>query len=162
MRQIPNFLIKALGTAEATGGKLDPDFDMLTQVKPFIRSLVIKRFSPGQLYDDAQRFGEDFVQLTRETPEHLLEIMRKLRAGTIKFEFQHKGLEKSLAQLNQMTDKIVLGLIIGALIIASALMAHVRLGPSLFGYPVIGGVGFLIAGVTGLWIIFDILRSRKK
>jgi len=156
------FLIKALGTIEATGRKLDPDFDMLSQATPFVRSLVLKRFSPRQIYDDAQRFGEDLSQLTRETPEHLLEILRKLRAGNIKIEFHHKELEKPFAQLNQMSDKIVLGLIIGALIIASALMAHVRLGPSLFGYPVIGGLGFLIAGVTGLWIIFDILRSRRK
>ena len=156
------FLIKALGIIEATGRKLDPDFDMLTHAEPFIRSMVTRRLSPRHVLDETQRFSEDVVQLTRESPEHLLEILRKASAGKLKLEFQHEGLERPFAQLNQMSDKLVLGLIIAALIIASALMARSGIGPSLLGYPVIGGVAFLIAGVTGLWIIFDILRTRKR
>jgi ubiquinone biosynthesis protein len=61
-----------------------------------------------------------------------------------------------------MTDKLTLGVILGALIIASSVMAHVGLGPKLFNIPVIGGFGFFIAGIAGLWIIIDILRSRRK
>ena len=155
------FLIKALGTIEASGRKLDPNFDMVSHVQPFVRSLLLKRYSPQRLLDDTQRFAEDFTQLAHESPEHMLEILRKIRAGQIKLEFHHKGLEEPFARLNQMSDKIVLGLILAALIIASALLAHVKLGPALFGFPVIGGFGFLVAGVTGLWIIYDILRSRK-
>ena len=156
------FLIKALGIIEATGRKLDPDFDMLTHAEPFIRSMVTRRLSPRHVLDETQRFSEDVVQLTRESPEHLLEILRKASAGKLKLEFQHEGLERPFAQLNQMSDKLVLGLIIAALIIASALMARSGIGPSFLGYPVIGGVAFLIAGITGLWIIFDILRTRKR
>lgn len=156
------FLIKALGTIEATGRKLDPDFDMLSQVEPFIRSMVTRRYSPRHVLDETQRFSEDLVQLTRESPEHLLDILRKASAGKLKLEFQHEGLDRPFAQLNQMSDKLILGLIVAALIIASALMAHSGIGPSLLGYPVIGGVAFLIAGVTGLWIIFDILRTRRR
>ena len=156
------FLIKALGTIEATGRNLDPEFDMLAQVKPYVRSLVTRRYAPQHILDESQRFGEDVVQLARETPEHLLEILRHLRAGRLKMEFHHRGLEQSLQQLNQMSDKLILGLIIAALIISSAVIAHADIGPKLFGYPVIGGFGFLIAGITGLWIIFDILRNRNK
>ena len=156
------FLIKALGTIEATGRKLDPDFDILSHVEPFIQRLYLKMFSPQRLLKDAHTLSEDLAELTRESPEHLLEILRKFRSGEVKLEFVHKGLEVPFSQLNQMSDKIVLGLILAALIIASALMAHVRLGPLLFGYPVIGGFGFLVAGIAGLWIIIDILRSRRR
>ena len=156
------FLIKALGTAEAAAVRLDPDFDMIEHIEPFVRSLILKRYSPGRLLAGAQSTAEDVLQLAAESPEHVLEILRQVRAGRAKLEFHHKGLERPFAQLNQMSDKVVLGILIGALIIASALMAHAQLGPQLFGYPIIGGFGFLIAGITGLWIVFDILRSRKR
>jgi ubiquinone biosynthesis protein len=156
------FLIKALGTIEATGNSLDPEFDMLTQIKPYVRSIVTRRYTPQHILDESQRFGEDMVQLARESPEHLLEILRHLRAGRLKMEFQHRGLEQSLQQLNRISDKAILGLIIAALIIASSVIAHANIGPKWFGYPVIGGFGFMIAGIAGIWIIFDILRNRGK
>ena len=42
------------------------------------------------------------------------------------------------------------------------LMAHAKLGPEWLGYPIIGGVGFLIAGISGLLLVFDIYRSRRS
>ncbi|MCP4707437.1 MAG: hypothetical protein GY869_02330 [Planctomycetes bacterium] len=156
------FLIKALGTIEATGAKLDPDFDMLGHAQPFVRNLVLKRFSPRHLLDESQRFSEDLILLARESPDHLLDILRQTRSGRLKIEFQHKGLEESVSQFNRSTDKVVLGLVLAALIIASAVMAHANIGPPLFGIPVIGGLCFVIATITGFWIVFDILRSRKN
>ena len=155
-------LIKALGTIEATGKKLDGDFDMVAYVEPFVRSLLIKRLSPQKMIDQAKLFAEDLSQLTRESPEHVLEIMRKLRSGKVKLEFHHKGLEGPFAQFNQMLDKVTLGLIIAAFIIASALIAHSRMGPTFHGYSVIGGIGFLGGVIAGGWIFYDILISKKK
>jgi ubiquinone biosynthesis protein len=156
------FLIKALGAVESTGRKLDPDFDMLSHIEPFVRAMLLKRFSPGRVLDNAQRVSEDLSRLARETPEHVLEILRRASSGQMRFDFRHQGLEEPFAQLNRMSDKLVLGIIIGALIIASALMAHAQVGPKLYGYPVVGGVSFLIAAVAGLWIVIDILRSRRR
>lgn len=156
------FLIKAIGTIESTGRKLDPDFDMMSHIGPFVRKMLGRRFSPQSILEDSQRFAEDVSLLARETPEHFREILRQVRLGQAKLEFHHKGLERPMADLNRMSDKLILGIIIGALIIASSLMAHADIGPSFLGFPVIGSISFLIAGVTGLWIVFDILRSRKK
>jgi len=156
------FMIKALGTVESVGRSLDPDFDMLSQVEPFVRSLLLKRYNPVEILNHSQRLAEDLVILARETPDHILEILRKIRKGEVRLDFHHQGLERPIAQMNQMSDKIVLGLIIAALIISSAIMAHAKVGPSLYGIPLIGSGGFLLAGVAGLWIIIDILRSMKK
>lgn len=156
------FLIKAIGTIEATGRQLDPQFDMISLLAPFVRSLLLKRYSPKHLFDQTQRFTEDIADLAHEAPEHALEIMRKLRTGRIKLEFHHQGLDEPLAQINQMSDKLVGGIIIGSLIIASALMAHSHIGPEIRGFPIIGGIGFFLAGLAGIWLIFDMLRSRRK
>jgi len=155
------FLAKALSTIEATGRKLDPDYDMVSLIEPFVRKMVARRFSPQHIMHDTHLFTEDVVQLTQETPELVLEILRQIRSGRSRLKFHHTGLEDSLERMNRIFDKVTLGLIIGALLIASSLMAHAKLGPEWLGYPIIGGFGFLIAGGFGLYLVYDILRSRK-
>jgi len=159
------FMLKALGTIEATGRKLDPDFDMIAHIAPFVRTLMLKRFRPETLMANTRDFAEDIMRLTRESPELMLDILRRTSEGKLQIEMRHTGLDEHMSQLNQMSDKVTLGIIIGALIIASAVMAHVGIGPKikfLGDIPIIGGFGFLIAGITGLWITYDILRNRKR
>jgi len=156
------FLAKALSTVEASGRNLDPDFDMVSLIEPFVRKMVARRLSPQHILHDTHLFTEDVVQLTQETPELVLEILRQMRSGRSRMEFNLRGLESSLERLNRISDKITGGLIVAALTIASSLMAHAKLGPEKFGYPLIGGVGFLLAGITGAYLVYDMLRSRRR
>ncbi len=155
------FLFKAIGTIEGNGRKLDPDFDMIHHFKPFVRAMTMNRFAPRELLNQSILVTEDLSQLVRESPEHMLEILRDMRRGAFKLEFHHKGLEQASDQLDKSSDKVVLGMVIAALIVASAMLAQSHIGPEWQGFPLIGGLGFLIAGVTGLGVIFDILRRRK-
>lgn len=156
------FLIKALGTLESTGRNLYPNFDMIAHIEPFIRSMMLRHYSPGHLWEASQRVTEDLARLGRESPEHVLEILRQMRSGRLKIEFHHKGLDQPLKELNQVSDKINLGLIVAGLTVASSLMAQADLGPEVLGVPLIGGLGFLLAFVAGFWIILDILRNRRR
>ena len=155
------FMLKAMSTIEATGRGLDPDFDMLAQLRPFVRSLMVRRFAPDHMLKQALRFGEDVTQLTKEAPEHMLELLRRARAGRFRLEMHHVGLDKPLMRMDRTADKLTLGMIVGASIIASAIMMDVGLGPSVLGIPVIGGIGFVVAGIVGLWIVFDIFRTYR-
>jgi ubiquinone biosynthesis protein len=33
--------------------------------------------------------------------------------------------------------------------------------PLLFGYPAFGIIGYLVSGLLGLWLVFNMIRSRK-
>ena len=156
------FLIKALSTLESTGRHLCPDFDMIAHIEPFIRSMMLRHYSPGHLWETSQRVTEDLARLGRESPEHVLEILRQVRNGRLKIEFHHKGLDQPLKELNQVSDKINLGLIVAGLTIASSLMAQAGIGPKVLKIPLIGGLGFLLAFLAGFWIILDILRNRRR
>jgi ubiquinone biosynthesis protein len=54
-----------------------------------------------------------------------------------------------------------LGIIVAALIVASSMIITTGVKPLLFGFPALGIVGYLVSGVLGLWLIYNILRSRK-
>ncbi len=45
--------------------------------------------------------------------------------------------------------------------VASSLIFQSRAGPSLFGYPALGLVGFLVAAFLGFWLAIGIIRSGR-
>jgi ubiquinone biosynthesis protein len=56
---------------------------------------------------------------------------------------------------------LTFGIIIGAMIIGSTMIITTGVGPLLFGFPALGLVGYLISGLLGLWLVFNIIRTRK-
>jgi len=56
---------------------------------------------------------------------------------------------------------LTFGIIIAALIVASSMIITTGGKPLLFGFPALGIIGYLVSGVLGLWLIFNIIRSRK-
>jgi ubiquinone biosynthesis protein len=51
--------------------------------------------------------------------------------------------------------------VIAALVVGSSLIFLSGLGPAMFGYPVRGLAGFVLASVLGLWLVAGILRSGR-
>jgi ubiquinone biosynthesis protein len=52
-------------------------------------------------------------------------------------------------------------MVIGALIIGSSLIMQIDKGPVLFGFPILGLVGYTVAGILGLGLAIAILRSGR-
>ena len=52
-------------------------------------------------------------------------------------------------------------LLVAALIVGSSIVMTVRGGPMLFGLPAFGLLGFLIAGIGGIWLAWSVLRSGR-
>ena len=75
--------------------------------------------------------------------------------------FQHRGLEGLNEALRAASNRIALGVIIGALIIGSSQIVTTGIRPYLFGYPVLGIIGYLLSALLGLWVIWDIFRHGR-
>ena len=52
-------------------------------------------------------------------------------------------------------------LILSGLMVASSMIITTGVKPLLFGFPALGIIGYLVSGILGLWLIYNILRSRK-
>jgi ubiquinone biosynthesis protein len=90
-------------------------------------------------------------------------VLRLLEEGGTTINFQHRGLEDLDDAINDASNKVTLGVIIGSLIIGSSLILTTGVGPQLAGYPAIGLLGYLLSALLGIWVIFDILhRGRRR
>jgi ubiquinone biosynthesis protein len=154
-------LIKALITIEGVGLQLDPSFKMVEHAAPLAEQLWRKELSP-------EAIGRRLIGGVRETvtalhalPLHLDAIGRKAREGRLEVRFVHRNLEHFVQEMDRSSNRIAFALIIAALIVGSSLIIQIERGPLVYGYPVIGLIGFLVAGLFGIGLAIAILRSGR-
>jgi len=154
-------MMKALAIVEGVGLSLDPDFEMINQAAPFIQRVKMEQFHPKRVASDIMRSGTELVRLIQEIPGELRELLRQMKRGKVKMEFEHRGLEPMLATHDRTSNRIAFSIVIAALIVGSALIVLSKTPPFLFGIPVIGIIGFVTAGVMGVWLLIAILRKGR-
>ncbi len=162
--RIPRNLIlmgKSLAVIEGVGVGLDPDFQIIPVAEPFMRKFALKRMGPKGLIREAARRIDDYRDLLVTLPESVKSILSKVRRGELSVNFQHRGLDRLIRELDRASNRLSFSLIIAAIIIASSLIIMLNRGPMLFGLSAFGLVGYLFAGILGLWLAVAIMRSGK-
>ncbi len=154
-------LAKALITIESIGRELDPDFDMVSHTKPFAKRLLKKKYSPVNLWKRGSTAARELFNFLEILPKEFSWLIKSLRKGDINVNFQHKGLERLILEIDRASNRLSFSMIIGALIIGSSFVVQANIGPFIFGYPAIGIIGYLFASFLGLFLIISILRSGR-
>ncbi len=154
-------MIKAMATVEGLGVLLDPDFEMIEKAAPFIERIKRERLNPKRIFGEFLETGVDAVQLLKEIPGEMNEILRQVKQGKVKIVFEHQGLENFAFHVDRSSNRLAFALIISSLIIGSSLILRTHIGPFLFGLPMLGLFGFTIAGIFGIGLLISILRSGK-
>jgi len=155
-------LFKALITLEGLGRQLDPDFQIVLHLTPFVRQVIVDRYKPGVLLKRGQRGVKDALGLLTTVPRDVARMIRDIRRGRIKIEFDLKRLDHFGHQIDHSTNRLTLGLLTSALIIGSSIVMTVKGGPTLFGLPAFGFLGFFIASLFGLVLMISIWRSSRQ
>lgn len=154
-------MIKALVTAEGTARQLYPDLNVMEEFEPYVKRVARSRWHPESVLDNLRRTLYRFLMFQRNFPARLDRIVDIIDRGELNIRFQHENLGGLRRSLETSTNRLTLGIIIGALIIGTSMIITTGVGPLLFGFPALGIVGYLVSGVLGLWLVFDIIRKRK-
>jgi len=154
-------MLKALSTVEGVGLQLDPDLELITLARPFMQKIKLGRLKPGRLADEAGETGSEYLSLVRELPGELRTILKQVRDGRLKVEFQHRGLRSLGLALDRISNRISFAIVLAAQIIGSSLIVLSGIPPKWNGIPIIGIVGFLVAGIMGFWLLLSIIRHGR-
>jgi ubiquinone biosynthesis protein len=123
--------------------------------------LALERWKPETIWRELRRNISGLLTFQKELPLRLSQIIDKIDRGELNIRFQHENLGGIRNTLENITNRLTLGIIIAALIVASSMIITTGVKPLLFGFPALGIIGYLVSGVLGLWLIYNILRSRK-
>lgn len=154
-------MIKALTQMESLGLRLDPEFDMVEKAAPYIRRIKLQKFSPGRVSAEIVHSAQEVLGLARAIPGELRDILSQLKQGRIRVGFEHRGLDDFMEELDRSSNRIAFAMIISSLIIGSSLIMAANIGPHVFNFPLLGVLGFCIAGVFGIWLVIAIFRSGR-
>ena len=154
-------LAKALVAVEGMGRDLDPDFDMVEHLKPFMKQAARERFSPRLIMREMSSHVFSYLTLVRNLPRDLKEFINRINRNKFKIDLEHRGLDRFIRELDKSVNRLSSSLIIAALIVGSSIVMQIDKGPKLMGFPLFAFMGYSIAGFIGLWWVIAIIRSGR-
>jgi ubiquinone biosynthesis protein len=163
LRIPPGFylLLKALITIEGVGSKLDPNFNLTKELEPFVKKLLREnprlRYLPFDVYFTLL----DMASLLKDLPFEIKDIVRVVKRGDLRIQFEHQGLEPLFAKSDQLVNRLVFALVLASLIVGSSVVIHSGIPPRIYDIPIIGIGGFAVAGLIGFGLLFSMIRQKK-
>lgn len=155
-------LFKTIITLEGLGQQLNPDYHMVDQIQPFIEQVIADRYTPQALMERGRKGLREIANIVSGLPRDLSHLLREARRGRVRIDLDLKRLDHFGYQLDQASNRLTMGILTASLVIGSSIIMTVGGGPTLLGLPLFGLMGFLIAFVNSLWILFSIWRSGKR
>ncbi len=146
---------------QGNGEILDPDFNVAVHIEPYLKKMIRERLHIRKIAKDLFISSEELLQLMKELPFEIREIIEKVKNGTIKMDIEHKGLDPMLGTHERISNRISFAIVLASIIVGSSLIVLSKIPPLWNDVPVIGVVGFIAAGLLGFWLLISILRHGK-
>lgn len=158
-----NFFIlgKAVAIIESLARTISPKANLLEMVKPLAIDYLRRQFTPSFALGKACKNTFDFLEMITSLPYDLSKTIKAAAQGEFKMIFHHRNLNWLYEMLDIASSRLAFSIIIAALIVGSALIIIMDKGPALWGYPIIGLVGFVFSGLLGSWMALIMLRRLR-
>lgn len=154
---------KTLITLEGIASDIDPSLNLLELAKPYAQQLLVERYNPvkfgKRLLTDAEDMAESFTKI----PGQLEEVLQKTSEGDLKVKISVHELDDIFTKIDHLSNKfsfsltllafsiVVLGLIVGATFGSNTILTSIHALE----------VGFVIAFLMFLWIIYSIIKTGR-
>jgi len=149
-------LIRALVTLEGIGRRLDPEFNLAGHLQPYVEKLVKDRYQPGRMAERLLERSKRVWHAVEEMPGHVSRTLEKLSKDERRMQLEHRGLDRFTLEIERASNRLAVGLVMSAIIVASALLMRQGTQSLWLTLPL-----FLISSLLGIWLIYGIFRSGR-
>jgi ubiquinone biosynthesis protein len=155
-------LIKAYITLDGLGRYLNPEFNTLVFATPYIQEVMLDRYRPEAIAKRTWRNLIGIADMLSNLPKDLRKLLRATRKGAIQIDVTVRHLDRYVNTMDVAISRLTMGMVTAALIIGSSIIMTIKGGPELFGLPAFGFLGYTIATVGGIWLLFSIWKSGNN
>ncbi len=152
-------LVKSLITIEGVATALDPHLDFSAHLEPFAKELVKDEYDPQRVASRFATMAGDYRDLLEGLPGDYYKVVDRLASGKLRLSLEDESIQPIRRTILQATSALVFAVVLAALIVGSALIVHSRVPPLWNEIPVIGILGFVVAGLVGFWLLVRIIRN---
>ena len=154
-------LDKAIATLGSVGVEIYPEFNVFEVARPYAKQLLAERLSPSKIALQAQREVRELAGVARELPYQMHDVLESARRGRFEMTIHNTGIDHLEERLDHAVNRVVVGLIVAAGLLGSAIVGTATEGPKIIGVQVLAFVGFIVSGLFGAWLIWGVLRSGR-
>ena len=155
-------LARALVTLEGVVDNLLPSASMVDIIRNHLRA----HETPGALVErEAKRLARESVSAAHGLLQAAGEsghAMKMLTRGQLRVNLDIAGTEDPLEDISRIANRLTLSVIIAGLFMGSSIVYYARIQPVIFGIPIIGFVGYIVAFALGVWVAHDIIRDSRR
>lgn len=156
-----SLLGRCMAELEGLCMELDPDFDPRKVLEPLARRFLAEQFKPINIWKETKRLLRENANLLLELPKQLSQVLNKAERGNLKVRFEYDRIDRPLLRLSIIANRLSFSIIVAAILVASSLVMQTNIGPFLWGFPIFGIVGYILAGIMGFWLLISIIRSGR-
>ncbi len=149
-------LIRALVTLEGIGRNLDPAFNLAEHLQPFVERLVRARYHPTRMAERMWHESKQMLEFAHDVPRHINRTLRKLSEDDLRIQLEHRNLDHFILELERSSNRLVVGMVVAALIVASALIIAGGVSTMWVSLPI-----YVLSSLLAVWLIFGIFRSGR-
>lgn len=117
-------LVKAFGTLESTVAKLDPDISMMAVARPFGLAYLKRKLRARDLVDDGLFKSLVTLESVSQLPEKVDTVLDTINNGDIEFKLRYQGQERLVKQVERITNRFLIVIILAAVILGSSLLVE--------------------------------------
>ena len=107
----------------------------------------------------AKQEGLMLLKKSAQLPEQISDILKMTMSGQTKVNLDVTGSEEPLRHLDRMINKVILAVLVAALLLGSSTICTTQMTPKIMEIPLLGFLGYLIAFILSLRIIWEIHKG---
>lgn len=134
-------LLRVMARLEGFGKQLGSDVTLDDELAPFVKEFMRQEYDRAHLTQRAVRALMGFRQVARDLPRDLVGILQDIRSGKARMEL-------NLRDADQVTDKLVDGLMAAAALLAAGQLLSRATPPTVKGVSLLGAAAAGFSAVT--------------
>ena len=154
-------LLKALIIIEGVGLQIDPKYNIIENINPFVSKLLGRKYDIPVLKRSLVKSMDDLVKLGLAMPADIKSVINKIKRGKLHIEFEHKGLDTFYKKLEIISNRLSFALVLSSIILASSIMVISKVPPMVYNIPLPGFIGFVISFILSIKLILSIMRHEN-
>lgn len=155
-----SLLVKMLITMESLVRNLAPEISPVDIAEPYARRILLKRYSPGRLMHRAVDVVYDYANAARNIPGQIESLLDLLEQGGFILRLDIPQLQRLNNRADIISNRLSIAIIIGSLIIGTSLMSD-KFATGILTHVPLMEIGFILAAILGLFLIYSVLRSGR-
>jgi ubiquinone biosynthesis protein len=150
---------KSLANLEGAARQFNPGVNLIDEVRPLMVDLFRQQLVGDDPLQALLRTGLEFRNLSLSSPRQFGFLLDRLSSEQLKFSLSIQGVDDLRRSIDDAANRHAFSTVVAALIVGAAIVATGRQSSQ---GQILTIILFVAASFFGLWLLFSIVRPRRR